>query len=147
MSGAADSRPATFVYLARMRTDMAIITSVLGALVTFAVGLLAGGLGVYVGARLVAGEGDFWTAVWTALFGSLAWAVATLLVGWVPLLGSLLGLVLGLLLYLGVISVQYDVDFAEAAAIAFVAWITVVVVRLFLSPLLGPFGAIGVPFA
>ena len=121
---------------------MGIITTLAGSILTFIVGLLVGGLGIYVGAQLVAGEGDFWTAVWTALFGSLAWAVASLLVGWIPLLGGLFGLVLGLAVYLVIISVQYDVDWTEAAAIAFVAWIAVVVVR----GILGLPGIVGVPF-
>lgn len=125
---------------------MGIITTVLGSLVTFVVGLLVGGLGVYVGSQMVTGRGDFGTALWTALFGSLAWALATFLLGWIPLLGPLLGLILGLVLYLGVISVQYEADFAEAAAIALVAWLAVVVVRFFLGFLLGPIGAVGVPF-
>lgn len=120
---------------------MGIITTVLGSIVTFVVGLLVGGLGIYVGSQLVAGKGDFETAVWTALLASVAWALVTILVGWIPLLGGLLGLVLGLVVYLGVISVQYDVDWTEAAAIAVVAWLAVVVVRFFL-----PLGAVGVPF-
>lgn len=126
---------------------MEIITSVLGGLVAFVVGLLVGGVGVYVGAGLVTGDREFATALWAALLGSLAWAAGSLLVGWVPLLGGLFGLVLGLLLYLGVIGLLYDVDWTEAAAIAFVAWVAVVVVRALLGPLLGPFGAVGVPFA
>lgn len=124
---------------------MGVITSILGSLVTFVIGLLVGGLAIYVGAQLVAGKGDFWTAVWTALFGSLGWVLAMVLVGWIPLLGGILGTLLGLAVYLTIVAVQYDVDWVEAAAIAFVAWIAVVVVRFFLGPLLGR-GVVGVPF-
>lgn len=125
---------------------MGVISSVLGGLVTFVVGLLVGGVGIYVGAMLVTGEDEFGTALWTALFASLAWAVATLLVGWIPLLGGLFGLALGLLFYLGVISVQYDVDLASAAVIALVAWVAVLLVRAVVSPIVGPATAPFVPF-
>lgn len=124
---------------------MGIITTLLGSLVTFVIGLLVGGLGIYVGAQLVTGKGDFWTAVWTALFGSLGWALAMLLVGWIPFLGGLLGTLLGLAVYLTIVAIQYNVDWVEAAAIAFVAWVAVLVVRFFLGPLMGR-GVVGVPF-
>lgn len=126
---------------------MALITTVIGSLVTFLVSLLVGGLGIYVGAKLVVGKGDFWTAVWTALFAALGSTLVSLLVGWIPLLGGLLGTILGLIIYLLIVSIQYNVDWIEAAAIAVVAWIAVLVVRFLLGPLLGPGGAIGVPFA
>lgn len=126
---------------------MGILTTVVGSLVTFGIGLLVGGLGIYVGAKLVVGKGDFWTAVWTALFAALGWALVSLLVGWIPVLGGLLGTVLGLAVYLLVVSIQYNVDWIEAAAIAVVAWLAVFVVRFLLGPLLGIGGAIGVPFA
>lgn len=125
---------------------MGVITTILGTLVTFIIGLLVGGLAVYVGAQLVVGKGDLWTAVWTALFGSLGWVLAMALVGWIPFLGGILGTLLGLAVYLMIVSVQYNVDWVEAAAISFVAWIAVIVVRFFLGPLLGPRGVVGVPF-
>jgi len=126
---------------------MGIITTIVGSLVTLVVSLLVGGLGIYVGAMLVTGDDDFETALWTASLGSLAWVLTSLVLGWISLLGGLLSLVIGLALYLGVISMQYDADWVQAAAIAFVAWIAVVVVRTLIAPLIGPFGAIGVPFA
>lgn len=123
-----------------------MIMTVLGTLVTFVVSLLVGGLGIYVGAKLVVGKGDFWTAVWTALFGALGWALVSLLFGLIPIIGGLLGTLLGLAVYLLIVSIQYNVDWIEAAAIAVVAWIAIVVVKFLLGPLLGP-GALGVPFA
>lgn len=120
---------------------MGIISTVIGSLVVFVVSLLVGGLGIYVGSQLVANRGDFRTAVWTALFGSLGWTVVALLVGWIPVLGDLLGLLLGLGVYLTIVTVQYDVDWVEAAAITLVAWVSVVVVGTFL----GPIGVVGIP--
>jgi hypothetical protein len=126
---------------------MGIITSLIGSVVTFVVGLLVGGVGIYAGARLVVGKGDFWTAVWTAVFGALGWVVVALLFGWIPFLGGLIETVLGLAVYLVIVSVQYDVDWTEAAAISVVAWVAVLVATFFLGSLLGPRGVVGVPFA
>ena len=109
---------------------MGIITSVVGSVVTFVVGLLIGGLGIYVGGRLIADEDDVWKALWTALFASLGWALVTLFVGWIPFLGGLLALALGLVVYLGVINVQYDGGWGNAALIALIAWVTSAAVRL-----------------
>jgi|AntDeeMinimDraft_5_1070356.scaffolds.fasta_scaffold01736_1 hypothetical protein len=125
---------------------MEIIATLLGSIVTFVVGLLVGGLAIYVAAQLVVGKGDFRTAVWTAVFGALGWLLATLVVGWIPFLGGIIGTLLGLAVYLTVIAVQYDTDWVEAAAIAFVAWVSVLVARFFLAPLLGDWGVVGVPF-
>lgn len=122
---------------------MGIVSTVIGSIVVFVVSLLVGGLGIYVGSQLIANKGDFRTAVWTAFFGALGWAMVTLLVGWIPILGDLFGLLLGLGVYLTIVTVQYDVDWTEAAAITLIAWVSVAVVGLFL----GPIGVIGVPFA
>lgn len=116
---------------------MGIITSVVGAVVTFVVGLLVSGVGFYVGGLLVTGEDDFWQAAWTALFASLGWAIVTfvvsLLVGWIPLLGGLVAIALGLVVYLGVVNSQYDGGWSEAAIIALIGWVVAALVR-FLIP-------------
>ena len=116
---------------------MGIITSVLGSLVTFAVSMLIGGVGIYVGGLLVTGEDDFRQAVWTALFASLGWAVATffvsLLIGWIPLLGGLVALALGLVGYVAVVDARYDGGWGEATVIALIGWLTAAAVR-FLIP-------------
>jgi hypothetical protein len=112
------------------------------ALVTFVVGSLIGGLGIYVGGRLVVGEGDYGHAVWTAVFGALVWTVVGFFFGWLPLLGP----ALTFLAYLGVIKGRYDAGWIEAAGIALVAWLVLVGVYLVLSPAgLGLFDAVGVP--
>jgi len=118
---------------------------VLGTIVTFVVSLLIGGLGIYAGARLLTGEGDFERAVWTALFGALGWAVVSLLVGWIPFLGGLIATVLGFIVYLGIINARYPGGWVDAAGIALVAWIASVIVLALVGPLLpGGVGALGV---
>jgi len=67
------------------------------------------------------------------VFGALGWLLATLVVGWIPFLGGIIGTLLGLAVYLTVIAVQYDTDWVGAAAIAFVAWVSVLVARFFLA--------------
>lgn len=111
-------------------------------LITFVVGVLVGGVGIYVGAELVGDGGSYEKAVTTAIFGSLVWALVGTFLGWVPLLGP----ILTFLAYLGVLNVMYDGGWVEAAAIAVVAWLTLVVVFTLLGPLgFGVFSGVGVP--
>ncbi|QPV63518.1 hypothetical protein I7X12_02465 [Halosimplex litoreum] len=111
-------------------------------LITFVVGVLVGGVGIYVGAELVGDGGSYEKAVTTAIFGSLVWALVGTFFGWVPLLGP----ILTFLAYLGVLNVMYEGGWVEAAAIAVVAWLTLVVVFTLLGPLgLGVFSGVGVP--
>lgn len=118
---------------------------VLGTLVTFVVSLLVGGLGIYVGARLVTGSGDYEQALVTAVLGSLGWTLIDLLVGWVPFLGGLLAAILGFVVYLGIIDWRYPGGVIEAAAIALVAWLAGAVVLFLVSPFVpGGVDAIGV---
>ncbi|WP_018256516.1 hypothetical protein [Halomicrobium katesii] len=122
-----------------------VLAGLVGSVVTFIVSLLIGGLGIYVGARVMTGGGDFERAVWTALFAALGVGVVSLLVGWIPLLGGLLGTVLGFLVYLGVINWRYPGGWIDAAGIALIAWLASVLVLTLVSPLLpGGVGALGV---
>jgi hypothetical protein len=112
------------------------------AVVTFVVGALIGGLGIYVGGKFIAGKGDYSHAVWTAVIGALVWTVVGWFFGWIPLLGP--GLTF--LAYLGVISARYRVGLVAAAGIALVAWLFLLGVFVALSPAgLGVFDAVGVP--
>jgi len=113
------------------------------SLLTFVVGVLVGGLGIYVGAALIAGGGSYEKAVTTAIVGALVWALVGTFFGWVPLLGPALTLVA----YLAVLNVAYPGGWVEAAGIAIVAWLTLVLVFAVLGPLgLGVFSAVGVPW-
>jgi len=110
-------------------------------LITFVVGVLVGGIGIYVGAELIGGGSSYEKAVTAAIFGSLVWAIVGTVFGGIPLLGPALTFAA----YLGVLNVMYDGGWVEAAGIAVVAWLTLVVVFAVLGPLLGVFSAVGVP--
>jgi len=113
-----------------------------GSLITFVVSLLVGGLGIYLGASVLADEDDYGHAVVTALVGALVWAVAAALLGWVPLVGPFVGL----LAYLAVIKWRYRGGWLTAAGIALVAWIaSLVVMSLLASTGVGGFDVVGVP--
>jgi hypothetical protein len=113
-----------------------------GSLVTFVVSLLVGGLGVYVGASVLADEDDYGHAVVTALVGALVWAIAAALLRWIPLVGPFVGL----LAYLAVIKWRYRGGWLTAAGIALVAWIaSLAVMSILASAGVGGFDVIGVP--
>ncbi|WP_137289417.1 hypothetical protein [Natronorubrum halophilum] len=115
---------------------------VVASAIVFVVSLLIGALGVYVGARVIVGAGDYDHAIVTALIGAIVWAVVGFFVGWIPLLGPLLALIA----YIAVINFRYPGDWTAAAMIGLLAWVTVLVV-LYVLALLGitGFGAVGVP--
>jgi hypothetical protein len=99
-----------------------------GSLVSFLVSLLIGGLGIYVGARVIADVDDYTKALVTALIGAIAWAVGSL----IPLVGFLVALVA----YLAVVNWQYPGGWLRAAGIAVVAWVASLAV-LFVLGVLG----------
>ncbi len=115
---------------------------VVATAVVFFVSLLVGALGIYVGARVIVGAGDYNHAIVTALIGAIVWAVAGFLIGWIPLLGPLLVL----LAYIAVINFRYPGEWTAAAMIGIVAWVTVLIV-LYVLALFGVTGfeAVGVP--
>jgi len=115
------------------------------SLTVVVVSALIGGLGLYVGGRVVAGTGNYGHAVVTALTGALVWGLAALLVGGIPLLGPILVLAA----YLLVVEWRYRVGWIAAGGITLVAWLTVVAVFALLSysGVSGAgFDAIGVPY-
>lgn len=117
---------------------MALVDS----LVVFVVSLLIGALGIYVGARTVTGRDDYTYAVVTALLGAVIWAVVGFLFGWIPLLGPLLVLAA----YVAVVNYRYPGGWGDAILVAFVAWLTVLVVLYLLALLdVSTFEAVGVP--
>ena len=111
-------------------------------LVVFAVSLLIGALGIYLGAKAIVDAADYTYAIITALIGAIIWGVVGLFLGWIPLLGPLLAFVA----YLAVINARYPGGWVDAAAITLVAWVSVLVV-LYVLALLGVtgFDAVGVP--
>lgn len=109
-----------------------------GALVSFVIALLVGGLAIYVSARAVVDVDDFEHALVTAALGALAWG----LTAWVPLLGPLLALVV----WVGVIRWRYPGGWGTAALIGLGAWLIALLVLFVVNTIfqLG-IGAVGVP--
>lgn len=116
--------------------------SLIGSAIVFAVSLLIGALGIYLGAKVIVGAEDYTYAIVTALIGAIIWGVVGFFLGWIPLLGPLLALVA----YLAVINARYPGGWVQAAAITIVAWVSVLVV-LYALAILGVtgFDAVGIP--
>ncbi|ELY88280.1 hypothetical protein C483_16256 [Natrialba hulunbeirensis JCM 10989] len=112
------------------------------SLIVFAVSLLIGALGIFLGARIIVDTEDYTYAFVTALIGAVVWALVGFFLGWIPLLGPLLVFVA----YLGVINARYPGGWVDAVAITIVAWVSVLVV-LYVLAFLGVTGfeAAGVP--
>ena len=112
------------------------------SLIVFAVSLLIGATGIYLGAKVIVDAEDYTYAIITALIGAVVWALVGFFFGWIPLLGPLLVF----LAYLAVINARYPGGWVDAAAITLVAWISVLVV-LYILAILGVTGfeAVGVP--
>ena len=111
---------------------------VLGTVVSFVVALLVGGVGIYVGARVVADVDDYSRAVITALLGAVAWAIGSL----IPIVGSLVALVA----WVWVINRRYPGGWVKAAVIGLVAWAAALVVIALLNGVLDlGISALGVP--
>lgn len=115
---------------------------VVASAIVFVTSLLIGALGIYIGARVIVGAGDYDHAIVTALIGAVVWAVVGYLVGWIPLLGPLLAL----LAYITVIKFRYPGDWTAAAMIGLLAWVVVLAVLYALAAVgVTGFDAIGVP--
>lgn len=106
---------------------MALIDS----LIVFVISLLIGASAIYVGARIIVDESDFTYAIVSALIASIVWSIVAFFVGWIPLLGPILALVA----YIGVINWRYPGGWLKASGIAFIAWLTSVVIIYILSTL------------
>lgn len=111
-------------------------------LVVLVVSLLVGGIGIYVGASVLASARNYSHAVVTAGIGAIVWSVVSVVVGGVPLLGPLLTL----LAYLLVVKWRYGTSWLTAGGIAAVSWITALVV-LWLLAAVGAtqLSAVGIP--
>lgn len=111
--------------------------------VVFVVSLLVGGIGIHVGASLLASSRDYSHAVVTAALGALVWGVVGWLVGGIPVVGP----VATLLSYLLVVRSRYRVGWTTAAGISLVAWVaSVVVLSVLASADITSASAVGVPF-
>ena len=112
---------------------------ILGSVVGWVLGLVVGGLALFVSGQLVhGGQGDVEHGLVTALIGTVVWG----LLSWVPLLGFLLA-PLG---WVGVIKWRYPGDWSHAITVAVVAWLVALGGLFVLNVLgLGGFDAVGIP--
>jgi len=115
--------------------------ALIGSAVTFVVGLLVGGLAIFIAAAVVIGTRDYEHAVFTALFGAIVWGLAALFLSWLPLIGEFMPLVA----WMWLIRRRYGASWVEAGITGFVAWAAAVLV-LAVLPFAGVTDAVGVPF-
>lgn len=114
------------------------------SIITFAVGLVIGALGIHLGALLVLGESSLMLAASTAVLGAIVWSVAGHFFGWVPFLG----IILTFIVWLGFINARYSGGLMTAAKIAAVAWTASIIADYLLKYLgLKKAHAVGVPEA
>lgn len=115
--------------------------SLVGSLIAFLVGLLVGGLAIFVAAAVVTGTRDYSHAVFTALVGAFVWGLSELFLSWVPVVGDFIPL----LAWIWVIRSRYGTSWLHAGIIGFIAWGAAILV-LSVLPLVGVTDAVGVPF-
>lgn len=122
-------------------------TNVELSLLVFAVSLLVGGFGIYVGAKVALKSRGYSYAVVTALFGALAWGGVEFLFSRVGI-GGLLSSFVGLLVWIWVIRWRYGIGWIRAGVLALGAWIGAVLALLLLAIAgIGGLEALGVPGA
>lgn len=110
--------------------------------VVLLVSLFVGGIGIYVGASVLASSRSYTHAVVTAGVGAIVWSVVGGLFGGIPLLGP----AVTLLAYLLVIKWRYGVGWLLAGGIALVAWVAAVAVLSILASIgATDISAVGIP--
>lgn len=116
--------------------------ALIDTLIVFLVGLLIGGLAIYVGARFIVGSKDYTHALVTALIGAIVLALFGWFLSAIPLIGPLLTL----LVWIAVINWRYPGGWIDAALIGIIAWLSVIVILYILTTLdITSAEAIGVP--
>jgi len=117
---------------------MALIDSI----IVFVIGLVIGGIGIYVGGRVITGEEDYGYAIGTAFIGAIVWALVGFLFGGIPGIGPALALIA----WIWIINMRYSGGWLNAGLIGAISWVTVIIVLSVLASLgIGGFEAIGVP--
>ncbi|MDY7081799.1 MAG: hypothetical protein SXQ77_05185 [Halobacteria archaeon] len=105
------------------------------------VSLVVGALGIYIGAKLVVGKGNYVHAVFTAVIGAVVWTVANFLFGWLYFIGP----ILTLLAWVWVIKRRYSTGWVSAGLIAAIAWISAIVVLSLIESATRGVTATGIP--
>ncbi|TQQ81343.1 hypothetical protein EGH24_09515 [Halonotius terrestris] len=117
-----------------------MVLPLIGALVSFIIALLIGGLAIYLSARFVVDVDDYSHAIVTAVLGAIGWALTS----WVPLIGPLIALVV----WIGVINWRYPGGWTKAGIIGFIAWLAASIILFVTNSLLSlGIGAFGIPGA
>lgn len=115
------------------------------SLFVFAVSLLIGGFAIHTGAKIAFASRDYSHAVVTALLGAVAWALVDIGLSEIGA-GGLLASVIGLLVWVYVVRLRYDVGWIRAGIVGVGAWLSALLVLLFLAVLgIGGLEAFGVP--
>ena len=117
-----------------------IVLPFVGSFVAFLIALLIGGLAIYISARLVVDVDSYSHAVVTALIGAVAWAVASS----IPLFGPIVALIV----WIAVINWRYPGGWIKAAIVGFGAWVSALLILMVVNSFfrLG-IGAFGIPGA
>jgi ABC-type branched-subunit amino acid transport system permease subunit len=114
-------------------------------IILFVVGLLVGGLAIYLGARVVLKSNDYSYAVFTALIGAVVLAVLQYILSITGGLGGL-SFIVTLLVWVAVIRWRYSASWINSAVTGLVAWVALVLVLFVLSAAgLTPPEAVGFP--
>lgn len=83
------------------------------------IGFLTGAVGIHYGALYASVQSNWRLAATTALIGAVVWMVASVFMGWIPIIGSLGTFLVWLL----AVTRMYSVGFGTAFEIAIFAWI------------------------
>lgn len=117
-----------------------MVVPFIGAIVTFVIALLIGGLAIYISARLVVDVDDYSHAVITAMLGAIGWALTS----WIPFIGPLIALIV----WVWVINWRYPGGWVKATIIGGGAWIAALIILFVVNSVLQlGIGAFGIPGA
>lgn len=117
-----------------------VVADTIAYVIAFVVSVLVGAFGIYVGARVIVDAEEYSYAIVTALIGALALVVF----GLVPLVGT----ILALLAWIVVINWRYPGGWVDAILIGLIAWLAALAALWVLDLVgIGGLGAVGVPGA
>ena len=116
--------------------------SVVSGVFVFIVSLVVVAVAITIGAQLLIDrDTGFGRGFTTALLGALVYTLVGVFFGWIPLLGPLLMF----LAWVGVINWQYPGGWGTAVGIAFLAWVSAVLILWVLAQVGVATDAFGIP--
>lgn len=108
----------------------------------FIANLIIGGIGIFIGAKVITGRSDFSYALMTALLGAIVWSIVSFFLGGFAFVGALITL----FAWIAVINSRYAGGWINAILIGFASWLAVLATLIVLSWVgITGFTAIGVP--